>query len=79
MVCILLVDGNNKPHPCIQVYGITEAMSHDTVCFVFENEKRTGGGDVTAVCILRQWNMAWVSFKDPLGRYCVLHMLYNIC
>ncbi|KAK2554340.1 Protein mono-ADP-ribosyltransferase PARP14 [Acropora cervicornis] len=49
---------------CVQVTGLSERSSNDTIDFYFDNERRSGGKDV--VKVERLWkDEALVSFEDP--------------
>ena len=52
---------------CIQVTGLSERSSNDTIDYYFDNEKRSGGKDVLKV--ERNWkDEALVFFEDPSSK-----------
>ena len=52
---------------CIQVTGLSERSSNDTIDFYFDNERRSGGKDVLKV--ERLWkDEALVFFEDPSSK-----------
>ena len=52
---------------CIQVTGLSEGSSNDTIDFYFDNERRSGGKDVLKV--ERIWkDEALVCFENPSSK-----------
>lgn len=52
----------------IQITGLATTTTKDSILNYFENERRSGGGDVETVDFRRKAGVAFVTFKDVDGR-----------
>ena len=53
---------------CICVSGFSEDTSKSTLEFYFDNERKSGGVNVTDVKMDHEENMCLVFFEDPKGK-----------
>ena len=58
---------------CILVTGLKEETTDDTIALYFENEKRSGGQDVSQV-ERKGKDQALVYFEDPSSK---IHLLFK--
>lgn len=58
----------SEPTDTVQVSGLTENVSKDTVQLYFENKRRSGGGDVSNISHQDDGTML-IKFRDPQGIY----------
>ena len=52
----------------IKVTGLTGACDEDLLVMFFENKKRSGGGEVKKLEMMRSLGEALITFVDPQGR-----------
>ena len=64
-----LLDNAKNTSKTIQITGLTAQSTEDSIRNYFENERRSGGGEVEAVTFLPEENMALVTFKDVEGEF----------
>ena len=63
-----LLDNAENTSKTIQITGLTGQSTEDSIRNYFENERRSGGGEVEAVTFLPEENVALVTFKDFEGK-----------
>ena len=56
----------------VVVYGISNEHTEDLLRCYFENQKRSGGGDVEDVYFDEYNNSAMITFSDQQGMYFIL-------
>ena len=66
-VSLELLDNAENTSKTIQITGLTAQSTEDSIRNYFENERRSGGGEVEAVTFRPEENMALVTFKDIQG------------
>ena len=64
-----LLDNAENTSKTIQITGLTAQSTEDSIRNYFENERRSGGGEVEAVTFLLEENVALVTFKDVEGEF----------
>ena len=64
-----LLDNAENTSKTIQITGLTAQSTEDSIRNYFENERRSGGGEVEAVTFLPEENVALVTFKDVEGEF----------
>ena len=64
-----LLDNAENTRKTIQITGLTAQSTEDSIRNYFENERRSGGGEVEAVTFLPEENVALVTFKDVEGEF----------
>ena len=52
----------------VTVIGVPRNIEEDILAMLFENEGRSGGGDVTNLVLDRSNGVAMVTFQDPAGK-----------
>ena len=67
-VSLELLDNAENTSKTIQITGLTAQSTEDSIRNYFENERRSGGGEVEAVTFRPEENMALVTFKDIGGK-----------
>ena len=73
-----LLDNAENTSKTIQITGLTAQSTEDSIRNYFENERRSGGGEVEAVTFRPEENMALVTFKDVEGEFFTVS-LQNRC
>ena len=68
-VSLELLDNAENTSKTIQITGLTAQSTEDSIRNYFENERRSGGGEVEAVTFLPEENVALVTFKDVEGEF----------
>ena len=71
-VSLELLDNAENTSKTIQITGLTAQSTEDSIRNYFENERRSGGGEVEAVTFRPEENMALVTFKDVEGESLLL-------
>ena len=71
-VSLELLDNAENTSKTIQITGLTAQSTEDSIRNYFENERRSGGGEVEAVTFRLEENMAVVTFKDVEGEFLLL-------
>ena len=66
-VSLELLDNAENTSKTIQITGLTAQSTEDSIRNYFENERRSGGGEVEAVTFQPDENVALVTFKDVEG------------
>ena len=66
-VSLELLDNAENTSKTIQITGLTAQSTEDSIRNYFENERRSGGGEVEAVTFQLDENVALVTFKDVEG------------
>ena len=64
-----LLDNAENTSKTIQITGLTAQSTEDSIRNYFENERRSGGGEVEAVTFRPEENVALVTFKDVEGEF----------
>ncbi len=59
---------DNARSKSIQVTGLTANTTKDSIWNYFENERRSGGGEVETVDLRSDTGVAFVTFKDVYGK-----------
>ena len=77
-VSLELLDNAENTNKTIQITGLTAQSTEDSIRNYFENERRSGGGEVEAVTFRPEENMALVTFKDVEGEFFTVS-LQNRC
>ena len=77
-VSLELLDNAENTSKTIQITGLTAQSTEDSIRNYFENERRSGGGEVEAVTFRPEENMALVTFKDVEGEFFTVS-LQNRC
>ena len=77
-VSLELLDNAENKSKTIQITGLTAQSTEDSIRNYFENERRSGGGEVEAVTFRPEENMALVTFKDVEGEFFTVS-LQNRC
>ena len=77
-VSLELLDNAENTSKTIQITGLTAQSTEDSIRNYFENERRSGGGEVEAVTFRPEENTALVTFKDVEGEYFIVS-LENRC
>ena len=77
-VSLELLDNAENTSKTIQITGLTAQSTEDSIRNYFENERRSGGGEVEAVTFRPEENMALVTFKDIEGEFFTVS-LQNRC
>ena len=77
-VRLKLLDNAENTSKTIQITGLTAQSTEDSIRNYFENERRSGGGEVEAVTFRPEENMALVTFKDVEGEFFTVS-LQNRC
>ena len=77
-VSLELLDNAENTSKTIQITGLTAQSTEDSIRNYFENERRSGGGEVEAVTFRPEENMAFVTFKDVEGEFFTVS-LQNRC
>ena len=67
-VSLQFLDNAENTSKTIQITGFTAQSTEDSIRNFFENERRTGGGEVEAVTFRPEENVAFVTFKDFKGK-----------
>ena len=67
-VSLELLNNAENTSKTIQITGLTAQSTEDSIRNYFENERRSGGGEVEAVTFRPEENMALVTFKDIGGK-----------
>ena len=67
-VSLELLDNAENTSKTIQITGLTAQSTEDSIHNYFENERRSGGGEVEAVTFRPEENVALVTFKDVGGK-----------
>ena len=67
-VSLELLDNAENTSKTIQITGLTAQSTEDSIRNYFENERRSGGGEVEAVTFRPEENVAFVTFKDFEGK-----------
>ena len=68
-VSLELLNKAENTSKTIQITGLTAQSTEDSIRNYFENERRSGGGEVEAVTFRPEENMALVTFKDVEGEF----------
>ena len=71
-VSLEFLDNTENTSKTIQITGLTAQSTEDSIRNYFENERRSGGGEVEAVTFQPDENVALVTFKDIEGAFFVL-------
>ena len=66
-VSLEFLDNTENTNKTIQITGLTAQSTEDSIRNYFENERRSGGGEVEAVTFRPEENVALVTFKDVEG------------
>ena len=66
-VSLEFLDNTENTSKTIQITGLTAQSTEDSIRNYFENERRSGGGEVEAVTFRPEENVALVTFKDVEG------------
>ena len=77
-VSLELLNNAENTSKTIQITGLTAQSTEDSIRNYFENERRSGGGEVEAVTFRPEENMALVTFKDVEGEFFTVS-LQNRC
>ena len=77
-VSLELLNNAENTSKTIQITGLTAQSTEDSIRNYFENERRSGGGEVEAVTFRPKENMALVTFKDVEGEFFTVS-LQNRC
>ena len=77
-VSLELLDNAENASKTIQITGLTVQSTKDSIRNYFENERRSGGGEVEAVTFRPEENVALVTFKDVEGEFLIVS-LQNRC
>ena len=77
-VSLELLDNAENTSKTIQITGLTAQSTEDSIRNYFENERRSGGGEVEAVTFRPEENVALVTFKDVEGEFFTVS-LQNRC
>ena len=77
-VSLELLNNPENTSKTIQITGLTAQSTEDSIRNYFENERRSGGGEVEAVTFRPEENMALVTFKDVEGEFFTVS-LQNRC
>ena len=77
-VSLQLLHNAENTSKTIQITGLTAQSTEDSIRNYFENERRSGGGEVEAVTFRPEENMALVTFKDFEGEFFTVS-LQNRC
>ena len=77
-VSLELLDNAENTSKTIQITGLTAQSTEDSIRNYFENERRSGGGEVEAVTFRPEENMALVTFKNVEGEFFTVS-LQNRC
>ena len=67
-VSLEFLDNAENTSKTIQITGLTAQSTEDSIRNYFENEKRSGGGEVETVTFRLEENVAFVTFKDVGGK-----------
>ena len=67
-VSLELLDNAENTSKTIQITGLTAQSTEDSIRNYFENERRSGGGEVEVVIFRSEENVAFVTFKDVDGK-----------
>ena len=67
-VSLELLNNAENTSKTIQITGLTAQSTEDSIRNYFENERRSGGGEVEAVTFRPEDSMALVTFKDIGGK-----------
>ena len=67
-VSLELLDNAENTSKTIQITGLTAQSTEDSIRNYFENERRSGGGEVEVVIFRPEENVAFVTFKDVDGK-----------
>ena len=67
-----LLDNAENTSKTIQITGLTAQSTEDSIRNYFENERRSGGGEVEVVTFRPEENTALVTFKDVEGESLLL-------
>ena len=67
-VSLELLNNAENTSKTIQITGLTAQSTEDSIRNYFENEKRSGGGEVETVTFRLEENVALVTFKDVGGK-----------
>ena len=67
---------DNAENTCktIQITGLTTQSTEDSIRNYFENERRSGGGEVEVVIFRPEENVAFVIFKDVEGKLFIVSL-----
>ena len=71
-VSLELLDNAENTSKTIQITGLTAQSTEDSIRNYFENERRSGGGEVEVVTFRPEENMVLVTFKDVEGESLLL-------
>lgn len=63
-----LLDNAENTSKTIQITGLTAQSTEDSIRNYFENERRSGGGEVEVVIFRPEESVAFVTFKDVDGK-----------
>ena len=77
-VSLELLDNAENTSKTIQITGLTAQSTEDSIRNYFENERRSGGGEVEVVTFRPEENMSLVTFKDVEGKFFTVS-LQNRC
>lgn len=67
-VSLELLDDAESTSKTIKITGVAAKTTEDSISNYFENERRSGGGEVEAVDLRPEENVAFVTFKDVDGK-----------
>lgn len=67
-VSLELLDDAESTSKIIKITGVAAKTTEDSISNYFENERRSGGGEVEAVDLRPEENVAFVTFKDVDGK-----------
>ena len=67
-VSLELLEDAESASKTIKITGLAARTTEDSIFNYFENERRSGGGEVEAVDCRPEENIAFVTFKDDDGK-----------
>ena len=73
----------SEPSAAVEVSNIPSSMREDTLKMLFENTKRSGGGDIERIDFVPGSARAVITFQDSAGiylmKFCVIQYLNTQC
>jgi len=61
------MQADSEPAATVEVSNIPSSVRHETLIMLFENTKRSGGGDVKKIDFVEGSGRALITFKDSAG------------
>ena len=72
-------DSEGQPHEkkAIEVSGFKSSTSEEMLMMYFENQRRSGGGDIVEIQMNVKTNKATITFQDPTGKQMIGYISPN--